>query len=881
MSVNPSPPPLFERDSFMALLEADRRTAAGGEGRIVLVCGEAGIGKSSLLEKFRREHPETRCLWGACEALFTPHPLGPLHDIAYDISRDTRQASRLKTLLESGTERALVFAEVVNVLAEAPVPTVLVIEDAHWADEATLDLIKFLGRRITRMPALLVLSYRDDEVDAGHPLRRVLGELPARQITRLSLPRLSQHAVELMACTTARSGEAVFQATDGNPFFVTEVLASRESGVPATVRDAVLARAARLSPAAREVVELAGIVPGAIELALIDAVLSPPLAVIEECVNSGLLIAEEHDLHFRHELARVAVEASLAPPRAATMHARVLAVLSNAGAGIAAPLARLAHHAHHAGDIPAVLRLAPLAANEAYARGARREAAAHCRAALKYSEHLNDMDHAVLLEDLACHCFELNDFESAIPAGAAAVEMFGKVGNPARQSAALAAHAISLVRALRNDEADQAGRRAIELAESLPPSREWGRACQAQSSLRMLDRDYRKAIEWGEKAVELARQFDDPDTLVAACNSIGGALLFIDYPRGREKILEGLKLSADIPGGGYGVAHAYMMLGSGAGELFLFDDAEHYLAEGIAYARSQDLDRLGGYMDAWQAVLDVYLGRWDAASTRANALLLRENFGSTTRVTALIAIARLRLRRGDPGADEVLAEALALASRSNTLQRLAPVKNLLAEQAWLAGDTGRVSEQARDIFELAQRKTHPWFLGEAAYWLWRIGDIDVAPAGCAPPYALQIAGDWRAAAAAWKRIGCPFEQARALVDGDIDAQREAVAIFEKLGAKPMAEWLRNQLRAEGVRGIPRGPRAATRDNPAGLTAREMEVLVLVAEGCQNSQIAERLSRSPRTVDHHLASILAKLSVDSRAGAVSCARRLGILPASPK
>jgi DNA-binding CsgD family transcriptional regulator len=393
----------------------------------------------------------------------------------------------------------------------------------------------------------------------------------------------------------------------------------------------------------------------------------------------------------------------------------------------------------------------------------------------------------------------------------------------------------------------------------------------------MLNRDCHEAVVWGQKAIALAERFSDNEILAAAHNSVGAALLFIDYPRGCEEVRTSLTIAAGLSDGGAGAADAYVMLGSGSAEVYQFANAERYLAEGVAFARAHDLDRLGGYMEAWQALLDVYLGRWDPAGERANALLLREVFGSTSRVTALIALGRLRIRRGDPGVDEVLDEALSLAIRSGTLQRMAPVRCSRAEFAWISDDVARVRREASATFELACRKQHPWFMGEMAFWLWRIGDLDAAPAGCAEPYALQINGNWRKAASAWKKIGCPYEEGRALVDGDSGAQRQALEIFDGLGARPLAEWLRSRMRMEGIRGIPRGPRQSTRENAVGLTAREMQVLMLVAEGCQNSKIAERLSRSPRTIDHHLAAILAKLSVESRTEAVAAARRLGILP----
>jgi DNA-binding NarL/FixJ family response regulator len=140
-----------------------------------------------------------------------------------------------------------------------------------------------------------------------------------------------------------------------------------------------------------------------------------------------------------------------------------------------------------------------------------------------------------------------------------------------------------------------------------------------------------------------------------------------------------------------------------------------------------------------------------------------------------------------------------------------------------------------------------------------------------------MAGDWRAAADAWDAIGCPYEQALALLDGDEAAQRNALAIFERLGARPAAEMLRRQLRTAGARGLPRGPRPTTQANPYGLTNRQLEILLLLAEGLRNPEIADRLSTTPKTVEHHVSDVLAKLNVRSRAEAVRLAYQLGLVP----
>ena len=245
---------LLERERCLADLSEWLRGAAERGGCIALVAGEAGIGKTTLVQEFSRQQSEIRVLWGACDALFTPRPLAPLHDIA-------RQAKgALLRAVNSGTNRDEIFAAALDELEREK--ALVVFEDMHWADEATLDLLKFLGRRIHRTNAMLALTYRDDEVGPRHPLRYLIGDLPRASVHRMSLPPLSESAVAQLASRAERPSKGLHGLTGGNPLFVTEVLAAAADTVPATVRDAVVARAARLSPAAREIAELVCAVPG-------------------------------------------------------------------------------------------------------------------------------------------------------------------------------------------------------------------------------------------------------------------------------------------------------------------------------------------------------------------------------------------------------------------------------------------------------------------------------------------------------------------------------------------------------------------------------------------------------------------------------------------
>jgi DNA-binding CsgD family transcriptional regulator len=162
-------------------------------------------------------------------------------------------------------------------------------------------------------------------------------------------------------------------------------------------------------------------------------------------------------------------------------------------------------------------------------------------------------------------------------------------------------------------------------------------------------------------------------------------------------------------------------------------------------------------------------------------------------------------------------------------------------------------------------------------WLWRSGDLSEAPSGISEPYLLEISGNWRAAADSWEQIGCPWEQALALLGGDEAAQRTALAIFERLGAVPATVVSRRWLREHGARGLPRGPLARTRANQQGLTNRQQEVLQLLAVGLRDVEIADRLSISRRTAEQHVAGVLMKFHARTRAEAVHRAYELGALP----
>lgn len=419
-------------------------------------------------------------------------------------------------------------------------------------------------------------------------------------------------------------------------------------------------------------------------------------------------------------------------------------------------------------------------------------------------------------------------------------------------------------------EADDYGEQAVAFLEPFPGF-ELAMAYSNRSQLFMLAGEPGPAKLWGEKALALAQRIDAMEVSIHALTNIGSVELQAGEPGGREKLERALAMAQAHEMHDH-VARCYANLSSEEVQEHHYALAEGYLNAGLAYTAQRDMDSYSVYLRGWRARLLFEQGRWAQAAAEAEAALRLQPGSAVIALPALTALGHVRVRQGEPSAMEALDRARELALPTGELQRVGPVAAARAEAAWWARDPQRTLAEARPGYELALHGIDDWVLGSLTYWMVRVGAVTSLSDRLPSAYRLMLEGDWRAAAAEWERIGCPFERALALSEGDRDAQFAALSIFDHLGARPAAQALRERLRRQGEKGIPRGPRPLTRADPHGLTAREIEVLELIAEGLSNADIAQRLFISEKTVDHHVSSVLSKLNVHTRARAAAVVRK---------
>ncbi len=861
---------LLEREEHLAEFGALLDRARAGHGGMIIVNGESGAGKTSLLRAFTDEHvDDAPVLWSACDPLSTPRPLGPVHDLADQLGDD------VASMLENAVQPHEIFQAVFEHLRVHP--SVLVVDDLHWADQGTIDLLRYVLRRIGVTSSIVIGALRDDEIGPDHRLLALLGDVArSPDGTSTTLRPLSTEAIGTMV--EGRSVDPVWlrAVTAGNPFFVVEMIDYEGGEIPRTVRDAVLARTTGLTAGTWDLLHLLACAPEAIG----DRLLVPlgiGLEPLRMAGDAGLIQRAPRGVEFRHDLCRMAITSTIPPGGEAGFHRRLLDALEQFT--IAEP-AVLAHHAVHAGDAIRTLRYASEAGRVATRSGAHTQAAAFFETALQDGAPVGPIEETDLLELLADEYYLIDRLDDAIAASERAMRLRQREGNVAGVS--FNHHALAVFHWYNADRdlAVQHARASVAVFEpgvgghSDAERVRLGHGLAIQAYLAIQANDIDLARGRLGRAAEAGADLDQ--ALTVRIGLMNGICDLLDgRANARESTLSILDGASE---------HLDEIYSSGFSNLTYVDVEQRRLRDAtelLGFTLPLTVERDLPICQVWQlgarGRLNMLKGDWAQALHDADRVLSAPS-APLARTWPYLLRGLIRLRSGGDAA-EALDAAWRLARRFDEPMRLLPAAAALVEQAWL---TGRPDERIEECYGLLQHTKGiglEWGRGDLAGWLHRLdptGGFEETDE-IAEPYRLQIVGDSVGAAEMWDALGAPYERALALIDtGELDAMRSGLDLLDRLGADEVSAKIRQDLRRGGMLGVPSRRRESTRENPAGMTNRQVEILRLLADGSTNAEIASRLFVSTKTVDHHVSALLAKLQVANRRDAVRRGTELGIV-----
>jgi DNA-binding CsgD family transcriptional regulator len=856
---------LLEREAEVRTLsEAWLRARTGGPGAFLLVAGESGIGKTWLTASFAREHvPDEQLLWGICDPLTTPRPLGPLHDVVDRLPPVVRSA------LESAGHGYQVFPEVHRALSESSY--VLVVDDVQWADEASLELLRHLLRRVDRTRSVVIGTYRDDEIGADHPLVPLLGDVArSPSASTVHLRPLTPTGVAAMLVDTDLDADDVHEVTRGNCFFVSEVASSAGGALPTTVRDAVVARTQHLTAEQRSVLMLLAVAPETISDRVLHE-LGVDLVALRAFAQCGLVERSARGLRFRHELGRRAIEATIPAGGGAALHRRLLEALEAVGDS---DVAVLTHHAVAAGDEERARRYAVQAAELASRSSSHLSAVEFYRIALDRSRAQPASVQAELRERLSIELYLTDQLDEAIAVCSEAVALRESAGD--RESAGADACLLSLYRWYDADRvgAEQQASTAVGLLRDSPEAGRLAVAHATEAYLAYQLGDLDAARRLLDLATTIATDVSDPEVQMRLGVIRGCVALATGDENARADMLRhvevGMRHGLEEP-----TSQAFSNITYLDVEQRRFAAAEKMMATSLQFAHDHEQRICVTWQTGARSRLNLLRGNWQAAVEDADRVLECSS-APLGRTWPMITRGLVAVRAGGVD-DHILDDAFELALRISDPLRLLPAAAALLERSWV---TGADEERAGLVGELAARfaarsEGLEWALGDLLVWLRRVG-LPVPESDVASPYRLLLGRDAAAAAEEWRRLGARYDEALALLEtGEPRDAFRAVEMLDDLGADAVAARARRSLRKQGLTGVPPRSRRTTRANPAGLTSRQLEVLALVGEGASNAAVAERLSISEKTVDHHVSAILQKLGVRSRTEAAHVGRRLGV------
>ncbi len=892
---------LVERAAELELLDRCFDGARRGAGTAVMVCGSAGSGKTSLVEAFLAsldEEETPTVLWSGCDDLIAPRPFGPFRDMIHGNGLLPDELA-----IEPNQEDLLV--SLLGLLDRPSRPAIVVVEDAHWADDASIDVMRYLARRLVSLHAMLIVTARvegrDDDAGGGHPVRGLLTGSSSSAPVRIDLGPLSLEAVATLGGESHLDARYLHEVSGGNPLLVHQLLAADPDDTTRLARETLMSRAACLSGDGRSALQTLAVLPKGAAPTLIRTLFSEQPGALHEAEGTGLLVSTTSDIRFRHELARTAVLEAMSFGERMVATDRVLAALTDAGEDPKV----LVHIARAAGDGPLATRFALDVLDRGLAPNDHPGAWVLSRIALECTAKLPAERVAWLHATAAVAGRGISRHDEAMHHAERAVQLLTTVaaeddgGSDKRRSAterSLASAWMTLAD-LQGDAGDHlrartALRNAREVLDGVPPCEESVRCTTRLAAAALVGGELNRSVELANSAVELAEANAWAAELVHALTVRGLAAGGTATGPGREDLARATELGALH---GPTDHHVLALLGSADGYLRGTEtaDAERVADEAARTCAENGLKRLGFQARVHLAQVLIHRGRTAEAEKLANTLIDETADPAVIDCGAEATLARIMVRRGDEQAEESVERAWSAAVATGEIEKLAFAGISRLEFLWVEGDEETLRQFARYLIGLGDRHRHHRLRAEALRALHRLGD-DIgagdpgeAPAerdwpfeGCPPPFAAALAGDHRLAAELWETAGEPYEQALELIEStEAAAAFQGLRLLDRTGATRTADQARHRLRKEGLQGVPRGPRRSLDGAVPILTGRQIEVLKLIARGLTNAEIADELYVARRTVDNHVSAILFRLGAKGRSQAVDEAVSSGLIDAT--